>query len=145
MGNWDDAWKYRHDPSGGRDPKAVKELNVNFDVDVRVLDPNDPKAATPSDQNNYIRADEIHAFLDSERIDHTRLTRDRIAPTIAILLASNEIVAWFQGRKEIGPRALGARSILANPSDPSMKDTLNARIKHRCSRPGRRCKWLQRL
>ncbi len=46
-------------------------------------------------------------------------------------IANSEIVGWFQGRMEIGPRALGNRSILANPCDPKMRDILNSRIKQR--------------
>ena len=75
--------------------------------------------------------DEIHAFLDADGIAYTPLARDAIARTVARMLANNNVVAWFQGRMEFGPRALGARSILANPTDASMKDTLNAKIKHR--------------
>jgi carbamoyltransferase len=74
---------------------------------------------------------EIHAFLDQAGIAYTTLAEPEIAPTVARLLADNHVVGWFQGHMEFGPRALGARSILANPTDPSMKDTLNARIKHR--------------
>ncbi|MBV9579608.1 MAG: carbamoyltransferase, partial [Chloroflexi bacterium] len=54
-----------------------------------------------------------------------------VAPTVARLLADNDVIGWFQGRMEFGPRALGARSILANPTEPGMKDILNAKIKHR--------------
>jgi carbamoyltransferase len=46
-------------------------------------------------------------------------------------LVSGRIVGWFQGRSEFGPRALGHRSILADPRDPAMKDVVNARIKFR--------------
>src|SRR5205814_10683230 len=49
----------------------------------------------------------------------------------ASAVAAGEIVGWFQGKMEWGPRALGNRSILAHPGLPEMKDTLNARIKHR--------------
>jgi carbamoyltransferase len=49
----------------------------------------------------------------------------------AQILADNKIVGWFQGRMEYGPRALGNRSILADPRDPDMKDRVNARVKHR--------------
>ncbi|MBI1851460.1 MAG: hypothetical protein HYR85_14060 [Planctomycetes bacterium] len=49
----------------------------------------------------------------------------------ALLLASGKVVGWFQGRGEYGPRALGNRSILADPRDPGMKDRLNERVKHR--------------
>ena len=54
-----------------------------------------------------------------------------IAERTAELLAAAKIVGWLQGRMEVGPRALGNRSILADPRDPSMKDTLNRRVKHR--------------
>jgi carbamoyltransferase len=46
-------------------------------------------------------------------------------------LARGRIVGWFDGAMEFGPRALGGRSILADPRDPAMRDTINARIKHR--------------
>lgn len=49
----------------------------------------------------------------------------------AQLLAEGEIVGWFQGGSEIGPRALGNRSILADPRDGGMKDRLNQRVKFR--------------
>jgi carbamoyltransferase len=49
----------------------------------------------------------------------------------AELLAEGKIVGWFQGRMEFGPRALGSRSILADPTRPEMKDLLNKYVKHR--------------
>jgi len=56
---------------------------------------------------------------------------DDIATTTARMLADGKIVGWFQGRMEIGPRALGNRSILADPTLPLMKDKINAEVKHR--------------
>lgn len=53
------------------------------------------------------------------------------AARAADLLAAGKIVGWFQGRMENGPRALGHRSILADPRGAEMKDHLNARVKHR--------------
>lgn len=50
---------------------------------------------------------------------------------VAALLARGAIVAWVQGRAEYGPRALGYRSILADPRRAEIKDLVNARIKHR--------------
>lgn len=49
----------------------------------------------------------------------------------AQLLANGKIIGWFQGRSEVGPRALGNRSILADPSRPEMKDRVNNQVKHR--------------
>jgi carbamoyltransferase len=56
---------------------------------------------------------------------------DDPAETAAQLLAANKIVGWFQGRMEFGPRALGNRSILADPRQADMKDRINAAIKFR--------------
>jgi carbamoyltransferase len=56
---------------------------------------------------------------------------DDIEDRAADLLAAGKIVGWFQGRMELGPRALGNRSILADPRQEQIKDVLNLRIKHR--------------
>lgn len=53
------------------------------------------------------------------------------AAEAARMLADGKIVGWFNGRAEVGPRALGARSILADPRRAEMKDIVNARVKHR--------------
>jgi carbamoyltransferase len=55
----------------------------------------------------------------------------QLASHVAELLLEGSIVAWYQGRAESGPRALGHRSILCNPKLAHMKDTLNGRVKHR--------------
>ncbi len=57
-------------------------------------------------------------------------TRDH-AGECARLIAGGSVIGWFDGASEIGPRALGHRSILADPRDPGMKDRLNSRVKHR--------------
>jgi carbamoyltransferase len=56
---------------------------------------------------------------------------EKVVATTADTLADGGIVGWYQGRVEFGPRALGNRSIVADPRRPEMKDILNARIKHR--------------
>ncbi len=75
---------------------------------------------------------EVEAFLALRGIPH-RVTanRDELIGRGAAALANGKIVGWVQGRMEYGPRALGNRSILANPTLPDMKDVLNARVKHR--------------
>jgi len=55
----------------------------------------------------------------------------QLLPEVADLLAAGQVVGWYQGRSEWGPRALGNRSILANPALPHMKDLINAKIKRR--------------
>lgn len=54
-----------------------------------------------------------------------------LVEAVAQLIADGRVVGWYQGRSEWGPRALGNRSILANPTLPTMKDTINAKIKRR--------------
>lgn len=56
---------------------------------------------------------------------------ENICEKAAALLAEGKIIGWFQGSMEIGPRALGSRSILANPAYPNMKDKINAEVKFR--------------
>ncbi|MGH6792684.1 MAG: carbamoyltransferase family protein [Methyloceanibacter sp.] len=62
----------------------------------------------------------------------TKSTRSKnICRDTAKLLSESKVLGWFQGRSEFGPRALGNRSILADPRTPEMKDTLNSRVKFR--------------
>jgi carbamoyltransferase len=58
-------------------------------------------------------------------------SEDELVEETARQIAAGKIVGWFQGRMEWGPRALGNRSIVADPRRPEMKDVLNARIKRR--------------
>ncbi len=67
--------------------------------------------------------EEIEAFLRWSRLPYRRL--GNVAREPAALLARNRVIGWFQGRMEFGPRALGARSILASPIDPGMQARLN--------------------
>jgi len=69
--------------------------------------------------------------LVSRGVPFRELPEAEIASSTASLIADGKIVGWFQGRMEFGPRALGGRSILADPRRPDMKDVLNARVKHR--------------
>ncbi len=74
---------------------------------------------------------EIETALKAFRVRHRRLDQDELVSEIAGRIAQDHIVGWFQGRMEVGPRALGARSILANPRNPDMKEHINACVKFR--------------
>ena len=65
------------------------------------------------------------------RIQITPVRSDDICRDTAKLLADQKVIGWFQGPSEFGPRALGNRSLLADPRSPGMKDILNSRVKHR--------------
>lgn len=72
--------------------------------------------------------DNLLRFNRSPRLRHLP---GAVVPETAKLLAQGKIVGWMQGRAEFGPRALGNRSILADPRSPDMKDRINGRIKFR--------------
>ena len=73
--------------------------------------------------------DEIRNALDNCKVSYRSSSNP--AEDAAELLAQGKIVGWFQERMEFGARALGARSILANPAIPEMKDKVNAEVKYR--------------
>lgn len=75
----------------------------------------------------------IVAALDkySEQVKWREVDPDQLPKETATLLQDETVIGWFQGRMEYGPRALGNRSILANPRFANIKDTINERIKHR--------------
>ena len=75
--------------------------------------------------------DEIKSFLEENDIDYEYHEREKLLETTANLISEQNIVGWYQGKMEWGPRALGNRSILADPRDGKMKDILNEKIKHR--------------
>jgi carbamoyltransferase len=75
--------------------------------------------------------DAIREALDRRGLAYQRLDETTLARRGAELVAGGDVLGWFQGRMEWGPRALGNRSIIADPRRADMKDILNARIKHR--------------
>ena len=74
---------------------------------------------------------EIERELSAGGLNFHRLNQEQLIDRTAAQIADGKIVGWFQGRMEFGPRALGSRSILADPRRKDMKDILNARIKLR--------------
>ena len=75
--------------------------------------------------------EEITRFLDSKNISYEKFDRESLLKKVSHLIADGNIVGWYQGRMEWGPRALGNRSILADPRHGDMKNILNEKIKHR--------------
>lgn len=74
---------------------------------------------------------QVKQFLDSKGVAYKELPEKELAKAVAKLLWQDNVVGWFQGRMEFGERALGNRSILANPCNPGMRDILNLKVKHR--------------
>jgi carbamoyltransferase len=78
---------------------------------------------------------EAEAAADKWLVDRQKFNGPdhSICRETAKVLTEEKVVGWFQGASEFGPRALGNRSIIADPRNPAMKDVLNARVKHRQS------------
>lgn len=76
--------------------------------------------------DHYIRTE-----LERYKLRYVELDRDELLDRTSDEIMNGNVIGWFQGRMEWGPRALGNRSILAHPGFPNMKEILNARIKHR--------------
>ncbi len=76
--------------------------------------------------------DKIAAALDGLGASYTTCAdEEELCETVAGILAEEKVVAWFQGRMEFGPRALGARSILGDARSPKMQTVMNLKIKFR--------------
>jgi carbamoyltransferase len=75
--------------------------------------------------------DEIREQLDKSGAVYTVLEDDELMPRLADILASENVVGWFQGRMEFGPRALGGRSIIGDPRSAKMQSVMNLKIKYR--------------
>jgi carbamoyltransferase len=76
-------------------------------------------------------AAEIRRAIEAAGLVHRELAGDDLVREVARDLAAGRIVGWFQGRFEIGPRALGFRSILADPRNPATRERMNRKIKAR--------------
>jgi carbamoyltransferase len=75
--------------------------------------------------------EQIKEFLTDHNIPYEKYETDELLKVTAKLISEKNVIGWFQGKMEWGPRALGNRSILADPRDENMKDILNEKIKHR--------------
>ena len=77
-------------------------------------------------------APEISSFLKGSNIPHQLIEDDsKLYDQVVERLRSGKVIGWYQGRFEWGPRALGNRSIIADPRNPQMKDIVNSKIKFR--------------
>jgi carbamoyltransferase len=73
----------------------------------------------------------VEKFLRARGAPYEKLGESELAEAVADLLAREKVIGWFSGRMEFGPRALGARSIIADARSPKMQETMNLKIKFR--------------
>ena len=111
---------------------CVQYLHFIHNQNKRIIETNNAKRIQ---ENIYVgpnfSQDEINQFLNSNDIIYESLEKKSLLQKTAKLIANGNIVGWYQGKMEWGPRALGNRSILADPRNGNMKDILNEKIKHR--------------
>ncbi|MEB3339395.1 carbamoyltransferase [Okeania sp.] len=132
---------------GGRDvdSKDVDSKDVDSkDVDSKDVDSKD----VPTDvEKSLVRApndmmqgaylgpkfadDEIREYLDAIQAKYEYLPDSELMPRLAEILNNGNVIGWFQGRMEFGPRALGGRSIIGDPRNTKMQSVMNLKIKYR--------------
>ena len=108
----------------------------HFEQPRRVLTRSDASSGTRDAMRGALlgpafSSDEIERTLAMLGAPFVRLSREDLLDRVADLLEQEMVVGWFHGRMELGPRALGSRSILADPRSPTMRTRLNAAIKLR--------------
>lgn len=123
------GFKHVYIPSAGHDAgismgSALYQYN-------HVLDKPRAKPVWSAYTGSRFTNDEIEQFLQSKNIAYKRLPDDELFDMVTEKLIEPGVVGWFNGRAEFGPRALGARSIIADPRNPKAKDLLNLKIKRR--------------
>lgn len=74
---------------------------------------------------------EIKSYFDGIKVKYRELSREDLLKKTAMLIHGQNVIGWFQGRMEFGPRALGNRSIIADATNPANKDVVNLKIKFR--------------
>ncbi len=74
---------------------------------------------------------EIRTYLEGINAPYEYLPDEELLPKLAQILADENVIGWFQGRMEFGPRALGGRSILGDPRSTKMQSVMNRKIKYR--------------
>jgi carbamoyltransferase len=94
-----------------------------------------PVMSTDRMQGSYLGTsygdEDIEGLLRSRGAVFEKLADEQLLDRTACALAEGNVVGWFQGRMEFGPRALGSRSILGDPRNPSMQSVMNLKIKYR--------------
>jgi|TARA_Y100000031_G_scaffold147216_1_gene181989 carbamoyltransferase len=73
----------------------------------------------------------IESFLQTHKIPYRKLSYNEIPETVSELIINGQVIGWFQGRAEFGPRALGSRSIIGDARAPEMQSKMNLKIKYR--------------
>jgi carbamoyltransferase len=116
-------------PSAGHD--AGISMGAALYVYNQVLDQPRAPAVRSAYTGSRFSNEEIEKYLQTRNIPYCRYSDEELYERVADRLIDAGVIGWFNGRAEFGPRALGARSILADPRRPDAKELLNSKIKRR--------------
>ncbi|MEX2363082.1 MAG: carbamoyltransferase C-terminal domain-containing protein, partial [Balneolaceae bacterium] len=114
--------------AGGATGAALAAYHIYFE---KPRIPERPDAMKGSFLGPQFEEFELLTSIQKFKPVYKKLTEDQLYTEVANLLADGNVIGWFQGRMEFGPRALGNRSILADPRNPEMQKKLNLKIKYR--------------
>lgn len=116
--------------AGGAVGAALAAHHIYFEKERRIATAMD--AMKGSYLGPSFSAEEIETVIQQYKAVATTLhNRDELNKTVATYISNGNVIGWFQGRMEFGPRALGNRSIIADPRNPEMQKKLNLKIKYR--------------
>ena len=117
-------------PSAGHDA-GISMGSAQYHIHVDLGQPRVPSLKRAHTGCRYSN-EEVEAFLKSEGVEYIRYDSDaELYDVVSDALVDGKVIGWFNGRAEFGPRALGGRSIIVDPSRPDAKDLLNSKIKRR--------------
>ena len=102
---------------------------VSTKYNTNIENSNTPYLGQEFSNNEVLKILKYNIYKD--KVSYKFIKDDDLFKTAAKLIAEGNVIGWFQGRMEFGPRALGNRSILADPRNPDMKNIINAKIKRR--------------
>jgi len=97
----------------------------------------EPRTAQPADSQRgsllgpRYQSEDIKSFLDEQGVVYEECTDERLSDRVAELIELENVIGWFQGPMEFGPRALGSRSIIGDARSPKMQSVMNLKIKFR--------------
>ena len=128
-GPFEDIWIQPASGDAGGALGAALATHYEYLGNHRALSEQDPMRGAylgPSFSN-----DAIANAMDDLKAVYTKLDDDTLLPLVAKEISEGQVIGWFSDAMEFGPRALGARSILADPRSPRMQTTLNLKVKQR--------------
>tara|TARA_B100000787_G_scaffold71256_1_gene52374 strand:- start:2456 stop:4180 length:1725 start_codon:yes stop_codon:yes gene_type:complete len=104
-------------------------LTVSAKYNNKIVNSDNPYLGKEFSNNEVMHILESDFYKD--KLDFRLINDEELFKSAARLISEGNVIGWFQGKMEFGPRSLGNRSILADPRNPNMKDIINMKIKRR--------------